>query len=233
MPDLRRSTIAAGLTLSLAVGLAACGANNDDAPTADTAPPASASPSVTQVADASATPSPASSVASPSESASPSGPYEPATSKHPARNVPDPGPLPKVAKEKNKVGQIAFAEHWFKEVNYAWETGGFRDEFWEITSRDCKYCNGIEETFTRMTKDNAWTVGGKIRYENLYTPNKQFVDGNFYVTFTAYEDERSYFRPGKTTAAQTVRANSAEGLMLVLERHDNGWKVEGFYGVPR
>ena len=73
--------------------------------------------------DTSATPSPASSVASASESAAPSGPYAPATSKHPARDVPAPRPLPKVAKEKNKVGQLAFTEHWFKELNYAWETG--------------------------------------------------------------------------------------------------------------
>ena len=237
MIDLKRRSIAAVAVFALSAGLAGCGANSEDAASAET------TPSVSQEADAAkATPSTAaqaSGKASPSNSTqptatpSPSGPYEPATPKHPARNVPDPGPLPEVAKENSKAGRIAFVEHWLKELNYGWETGGFRDEFWEITSRDCKYCNGIEETFTRMTKDNAWTVGGKIRYENLYTPNKQFVDGNFYVTFTAYEDERSYFRPGKTTAAQTVRANSAEGLMLVLERHDNGWKVEGFYGVPR
>ncbi|MBM7796050.1 DUF6318 family protein [Pseudoglutamicibacter cumminsii] len=233
MPDLRRSTIAAGLTLALAVGLAACGADNDDAPTADTAPPASASPSVTQVADASATPSPVSSVASASESASPSGPYEPATPKHPARNVPVPGPLPEVAKEKSKAGQVAFIEHWLKELNYGWETGSFRDEFWEITSRDCKYCNEINKTFSRMKDHKAWTVGGKIRYEKIKAPNKKLDDGNYYVTFTVHEAERSYFVPGKAEAEQTVAANSTDDGMLVLERVDNRWKIEGFYGVKR
>lgn len=237
MINLKRGSIATTAVLALSAGLAGCGANSEDTASAET------TPSVSQAADtAKATPSTEtepSSKASPSTSTeptaspSPSGPYEPATPKHPARNVPDPGPLPKVAKEKSKAGRIAFVEHWLKELNYGWETGSFREEFWKITSRDCKYCNGIEETFTRMKKDKAWTVGGKIRYENLHTPNKQFDDGNYYVTFTAYEDERSYFRPGKTTAAQTVRANSADGLMLVLERKDNGWKVEGFYGAPR
>ncbi|MCT1685997.1 DUF6318 family protein [Pseudoglutamicibacter cumminsii] len=233
MPDLRRSTIATGLTLALAVGLAACGANNDDAAPADTAPSASASPSVTQVADSSATPSPASSAASPSESASPSGPYEPATSKHPARNVPDPGPLPKVAKEKSKVGQIAFAEHWFKEVNYAWETGGFRDEFWEITSRDCKYCQAAEKTFARMKKDNAWIVGGYNHFENIHAPNKKLDDGTYYVTFTAYEEERVFFRPGESAAVETTAAGSTDAGTLILERKNDGWEVQGVYGAGR
>ena len=233
MPDLRRSTIATGLTLALAVGLAACGANNDDAAPADTAPSASASPSVTQVADSSATPSPASSAASPSESASPSGPYEPATSKHPARNVPDPGPLPKVAREKNKVGQLAFAEHWFKEVNYAWETGGFRDEFWEITSRDCEYCQDAERVFARMEKGKAWIVGGYIHHENIHAPNKKLDDGTYYVTFTARQEERVFYTPDKPTAAETTSASETNSGLLILERKDDGWEVQGVYGAER
>ena len=236
MPKLKRSITATGLTLALAVGLAACGANNDDAAPADTAPSASASPSVSQAADttdADAQASPSQTSTSPSTSPSPSGPYEPATSKHPARNVPDPGPLPKVAKEKSKAGQVAFIEHWLKELNYGWETGSFRDEFWEITSRDCKYCNEINKTFARMKEHKAWTVGGEIRYKNLHAPNKKLDDGNYYVTFTVHEAERSYFVPGKAEAEQTVAANSTDDGMLVLERVDNRWKIEGFYGVKR
>lgn len=237
MPKLERSITATGLTLILVAGLAACGANNDDAATADTAPLASASPSVSQVADETkvspSSEAEGSSSASPSTSPSPSGAYEPATSKHPARNVPVPGPLPKVAKEKSKAGQVAFVEHWLKELNYGWETGSFRDEFWEITSRDCEYCNEINKTFARMKEHKAWTVGGKLRYENIQAPNKKLDDGNFYVTFTVHEAERSYFVPGKAEAAQTVAANSTDNGMLALERVDNRWKIEGFYGVKR
>lgn len=236
MPKRKRSITATGFTLALAVGLAACGANNDDAASADTAPPAAASPSVSQAADttdADAQASPSQASTSPSTSPSPSGPYEPATSKHPARNVPEPGPLPEVAKEKSKAGQVAFVEHWLKELNYGWETGSFRDEFWEITSRDCKYCNEINKTFSRMKDHKAWTVGGKIRYEKIKAPNKKLDDGNYYVTFTVHEAERSYFVPGKAEAEQTVAANSTDDGMLVLERVDNRWKIEGFYGVKR
>lgn len=236
MINVKRSSIVAAAVFALSAGMAGCGASGEDTASAEE------TPSVSQAADtAKATPTAeaeASSKASPSPSTepttspSPSGPYEPATSKHPARNVPEPGPLPKVAKEKSKAGQVAFVEHWLKELNYAWEIGSFRKEFWDITSHDCEYCQAIEETFTRMQKDDAWSVGGKIRYENIHAPNKKLDDGNFYVTFTAYEDKRSYFRPGKTTAEETARANSADGLMLVLVPQDNGWKVEGLYGVP-
>ena len=231
MPKLERSITATGLTLALAVGLAACGANNDDAAPADTAPPAAASPSVSQAADTTDAEAKADAKASPSASPSLSGPYEPATSKHPARNVPDPGPLPKVARENSKAGRIAFVEHWLKELNYGWETGSFREEFWEITSRDCEYCQAINRTFERMKKDKAWIVGGKIRYENLHASNKKLDDGNFYVTLTVHEAERSYFRPGKTGAVETIPSSSADNGMLVLERNDNGWKIRGLYGA--
>lgn len=235
MPKLERSITATGLTLILAAGLAACGAKSDDAATADTAPSASASPSVSQVADETkvspSSEAEGSSSASPSTSPSPSGPYEPATPKHPARNVPVPGPLPEVAKEKSKAGRIAFVEHWLKELNYGWETGSFRDEFWEITSGDCEYCQAINRTFARMKKDKAWIVGGKIRYENLHAPNNKLDDGNFYVTLTVHEAERSYFRPGKTGAVETVPSSSADNGMLVLERDDKGWKIRGLYGA--
>ncbi|MCT1686811.1 DUF6318 family protein [Pseudoglutamicibacter cumminsii] len=235
MINLKRSSIVAAAVFALSAGLAGCGASGEDLASAEE------TPSVSQAADtAKATPTAeaeASSKASPSPSTeptatpSPSGPYEPATSKHPARNVPAPGPLPKVAKEKSKAGRIAFVEHWLKELNYGWETGSFRDEFWEITSGDCEYCQAINRTFARMKKDKAWIVGGKIRYENLHAPNNKLDDGNFYVTLTVHEAERSYFRPGKTGAVETVPSSSADNGMLVLERDDKGWKIRGLYGA--
>lgn len=233
MPDLRRSTIAAGLTLSLAVGLAACGANNDDAAPADNAPSASASPSVSQVADETkvSPSSEAEASSTPSASPSPSGPYEPATSKHPARNVPDPGPLPKVARENSKAGRIAFVEHWLKELNYSAEMGSFRDEFWDMTSRECEYCQAFERTFSRMKKDKAWIVGGNLRYERFNTPNEKLDDGNYYVTFSVYEEKRSFFKPGQTEPVETTPPGSGDNGMLVLERTDKGWKIRGFYGA--
>lgn len=235
MINLKRGSIAAAAVLALSAGLAGCGANSEDAASAET------TPSVSHAADtAKATPStetepsgkasPPSST-EPSETPSPSGPYEPATPKHPARNVPAPGPLPEIAKEKNKVGQLAFAEHWFKEVNYAWETGGFRDEFWEITSRDCEYCQAAEKTFARMKKHNAWIVGGYIHHENIHAPNKKLDDGTYYVTFTTREEERVFYTADKTTSVGTTSAGQTDSGLLILKRKNDGWEVQGVYGA--
>ncbi|WP_156961837.1 hypothetical protein [Pseudoglutamicibacter albus] len=62
-----------------------------------------------------------------------------------------------------------------------------------------------------------------IRYENIHAPNEELDDGNFFVTFSAYEDKRSYFGPGSSKAIQTVDSNSTDDGMLVLERKDNGY----------
>ena len=229
MPDLRRSTIATGLTLALAVGLAACGANNDDAATADTAPPASTSPSVTQVTDTSAPPSPASSAASPSESASPSGPYEPATSKHPARNVPDPGPLPKVAKEKSKAGQIAFIEHWVKEMNYATEAGQPTPLLKEMTDSECDYCQKLEKSAAALRKKNAWVVGGTIRLTNLKAQREQSDPNEFVVTTQAFNDEFLVYTKDSDQPVQTVPSGEQPTGYVVLEWRADKWIVKGLY----
>ncbi len=235
MIDLKRSSIAAAAVFALSAGLAGCGASGEDTASADE------TPSVAQAADtAKATPSTAaqasgmaspSSSTEPTEAPSPSGPYEPATPKHPARNVPDPGPLPKVARENSKAGRLAFVEHWLKELNYSAEMGSFRDEFWDMTSRDCEYCQAFERTFSRMKKDKAWIVGGKLRYERFNTPNEKLDDGNYYVTFTVQEEKRSFFKPGQTEPVETTPPGSADNGMLVLKRSDKGWKIQGFYGA--
>ena len=187
MTNLKRNAIATVLALSLASGLAACG-TNDDAKPAKAAPSVSpsVSPSDKEAKDENASGSgKGSGNSKPFASPSPKGPYKPATPKRPAQNVPVPGPLPEVAKEESKAGQIAFVEHWFEEVNYAWEVGSFRKEFWDITSRKCEYSQAINRTFKRMKKDNAWVVGGKIRLEKVHAPNRELDDGNLYaVSYT-------------------------------------------------
>ena len=227
----RTTTTATFLTLALATGLAACGTNNDDAAPADTAPPASASPSVTQVADSSATPSAASSAASPSESAAPSGPYEPATSKHPARNVPDPGPLPKVAKEKSKAGQVAFIEHWVKEFNYGLETNDLRPEFWEMTSKSCDYCQGLRDGYKVMQTQKTWNVGGDLTLKDIYPDLREYNDGLYEVQFTVTETPRKRFAHGKSKPIEELRGGTELNAFVKLRRVDGKWQMEGLYQV--
>ena len=225
----RTTTTATFLTLALATGLAACGTNNDDAAPADTAPSASASPSVTQVADSSATPSPASSAASPSESASPSGPYEPATSKHPARNVPDPGPLPKVAKENSKAGQVAFIEHWFKELNYGRETNELRPEFWEMTSESCSYCLRLHKSFKVMQKKKSWVTGGNIIAKNIQPNIKPLDDGIYEVDLSVIEEPLERFVAGNAETVEQDSGGTVEHTFAELRRVNGQWRLEGIY----
>ena len=235
MTNLKRSAIATALTLTLVSGLAACGSSDDAKPAeAATSVSPSASPSEKEAKNEDTSESKtgkSSSKSKPSPSPSSKGPYKPATPKRPAQNVPVPGPLPEVAKEESKAGQVAFVEHWFEEVNYAWEVGSFRKEFWDITSRKCEYSQAINRTFKRMKKDNAWVVGGKIRLEKVHAPNRELDDGNLYVTFTVHEGKRTYFRPGQTTPVESSPPGTTDALMLVLERQDNGWQARGLYGA--
>ncbi|WP_370991799.1 DUF6318 family protein [Arthrobacter sp. HMSC08H08] len=109
MTNLKRSSIATAMTLALASGLASCGAN-DDAKPAEAVPSASSSDKEAKDENTSGS-GKESAKPKPSASPSPKRPYKPATPKRPARNVPAPGPLPEVAKEGSKAGQIAFVGH--------------------------------------------------------------------------------------------------------------------------
>lgn len=232
MPKLKRSITATGLTLALAVGLAACGANNDDAAPADTAPSASASPSVSQAADttdADAQASPSQTSTSPSTSPSPSGPYEPATSKHPARNVPDPGPLPKVAKEKSKAGQVAFIVHWFKELNYGRETNELRPEFWEMTSESCSYCLRLHKSFKVMQKKKSWVTGGNIIAKNIQPNIKPLDDGIYEVDLTVIEEPLERFVAGNAETVEQDSGGTVEHAFAELRRVNGQWRLEGIY----
>lgn len=221
------ATTATILTLALTAGLAACGVDNDAKPAAATGSALpSESPNGKETKDAKDPKE-----KSPETSSSPAKLHELATSKRPARNIPVPGPLPKVAKQTNKVGQAAFVDHWLKEVNYAWEVGSFRKEFWEITSPKCEYCKAVDKVFSRMKDRDAWVVGGEIRLENVHIPNKKLKNGNYYVTFTVHEEQRSYYEPGKTKPVQTVEGGWGDGTAMVLERKKDGWRMRGFYAI--
>ena len=229
MPDLRRSTIATGLTLALAVGLAACGANNNDAAPADTAP------SVSQVADTSATPSatPSASASptSPSESASPSGPYEPATSKHAARNVPEPGPLPEVAKEKSKAGQVAFVEHWVKEFSYGLETGKVRPEFWEMSSKTCDYCQALQDAVDYMQKDKSWNAGGDLSLNRVRPDLRSLENGIYEVRISITGSARERYVPGKVDPVEQYPEVTLEHAFIKLRRVNDLWQLEGLHQI--
>ena len=82
-----------------------------------------------------------------------------------------------------------------------------------------------------MKERKAWVVGGEIRFENVHIPNENLENGNYYVTFTMHEDERSYYEPGKTKPVETVEGGWVDGTALVLERKADGWRMSRFYVI--
>ena len=233
MTNLKRSAIATALTLALVSGLAACG-SSDDAKPAEAAP--SASPPASQSdkeAKGKAASGSGKEPAKPKPSASPSpkGPYKPATPKRPAQNVPVPGPLPEVAKEESKAGQVAFIEHWAKEFNYAVETGKLRPEFWEMTSRSCNYCKEVERALKNMEEQKTWNVGGDITVDNIRPDIEPLEDGIYEVRFSVSETARKRYASGKTKPVEEYPAGAVDQAFVELRRVEGQWRLEGFYQI--
>lgn len=235
MTNLKRSGIATVLTLTLVSGLAACG-TNDGAKPAEAAPSASpsASPSDTEPKGKGASgndtnESPANS--KPSASPSPKGPYKPATPKRPAQNVPVPGPLPEVAKEESKAGQVAFIEHWFKEFNYGLETNKLRPEFWEMTSKSCKYCRTVQNALNFMKKQKSWAIGGDLTARNIRPSLRQLDSGIYEVQLSIKETERKRYVPDKNKPVGYHPPTSLDRAFVELRRVDGQWQLEGLYQI--
>ena len=236
MTDLKRSAIAAALTFTLVSGLAACGTNDDAKPAeAATSVSPSASPSDKEAKDKESKDNNASgsgkesASAEPSASPSPKGPYKPATPKRPAQNVPVPGPLPEVAKEESKAGQIAFVEHWVKEVNYAMESRQPTPLFQEMNGAKCKYCKKIKTSADNLRKTKTWVVGGKIRLEHLRPEPRQSSDAEYRVTTHASNDKILVYTKNSTKPVQTVPATKQPNGFVALEWREDKWVVKGFY----
>ncbi len=231
MINLKRGSIAAAAVLALSAGLAGCGANSEDAASAETTPSVSQAADTADAkgkADASA---PASSGAETSSrpSPSPAGPYEPATSKHPARNVPDPGPLPKVATEKSKAGQVAFIEHWFKEFNYGLETNTVRPEFWEMTSKSCNYCKSVQKVREMMKKDNSWNIGGELNGTKIQPDIESLENGVYQVPLVITEKSRKRYFPNNPEPVEEFEGGTVEDAFVELRRVNGQWRMEGLY----
>lgn len=208
MRNLKRTATAGGLIFSLAAGLAACSADIDDGAPAGTAPPASTSPS-----------------ASPSQSS----PYEPATPQRPARNVPEPGPLPEVAKEKSKAGQVALIEHWFKEINYGFETGELRPDFKELNDPECSFCRAVEDHLASAAEDKAWSTGGKLTFRNIRPTLKQLEKDRYLIELDVLEEERHYYKKGHSEPVATNQQVDQPDAAVLLIRKNGHWLVGGYY----
>ncbi|KGF21610.1 DUF6318 family protein [Pseudoglutamicibacter albus] len=237
MTDLKRSAIAAALTFTLVSGLAACDTNDDAKPAeAATSVSPSARPSDKEAknkntSESDTDKSPAKS--KPSASPSPKGPYKPATPKRPAQNVPVPGPLPEVAKEESKAGQVAFIEHWFKEFNYGLETNKLRLEFWEMTNKSCIYCKMVQRVRKMMEKDGSWNIGGELNPKKIQPTLESLDSGVYQIRLIVIENPRKRYFPGNPKPYEEIPGGTVEDAFVELRRVDGQWRVEGIHTIAK
>lgn len=200
----RKNAMAQSILLACALTVTACtgGASPPQ-------PPESASPSVEQ--------SP-----SPTPSPSPTKPkYQPATAKGPAKNVPKPE-MPKLAKEHNEEGAIAFVKYYFDVMNYSLKTYSV-DDLIAITNRTCRICgDNFIDPIQSHAKKKYWQVDGEYR-TNVYGV-KLTSDDEALVEFGTRTDEVAvYSAPALEVANSPARKKEALGIATL--QWDKAWMM--------
>ena len=200
----RKNAMAQSILLACALTVTACtgGASPPQ-------PPESASPSVEQ--------SP-----SPTPSPSPTKPkYQPATAKGPAKNVPKPE-MPKLAKEHNEEGAIAFVKYYFDLMNYSLETYTTED-IEEITMKNCRVCGvNFIDHLNLQAHRKYWQVDGQynVKVHGVKINDKKEGLTSFALTINQAE---VYSGPGKLVTKGQAVDNPAQGVAIL--RWDKKWQM--------
>ena len=175
-------------------------------PTAATTPAASAKASSTPVT-----------------SPSPSAVYRPASAHGPAENVPLPK-LPKLAKQKSKEGLIAFAEYWYKTVEYAHETGDV-SLIREISGPQCFACNKTYDRMTQGFAEGDWLAGGKFDIRAIESEFVETGDGRYQLLVRLSQREVISYGPKDTIYA--VVDEGPPGVQIMEATYTTGrWTAE-------
>jgi hypothetical protein len=197
-----------------ALGLTACGGD------ADGEPGTSASPATSAVAAETATPTP-------SPSATPE--YKPASADGPAENVPVPK-MPDKAKEKSEEGLKAFAEYWYANLNYAFETGEMAP-LEAISGQDCGGCNRVKPVITEWNTGGRWLVGGKLTVSGSVIKNFRPADDGTYQVLTQVDQATmSYYNPDGSLEQQSDKEIGIVDVMNA-EYSNGAWSAKTVDGM--
>ena len=160
-----------------------------------------------------------SSTTQPVESTAPAPPpttepavYKPATEQGPAENVPVPV-LPEAAKEFSKEGLIAFTEHWYATLGYAFETGD-PEPMMAISDVACPSCEAMRKAVIAWHSEGRWIAGGAMTVVTTDTSFVPLQDGSFQVVAMVRQSNVRYFRADKTLADDKGTEPTIEDLIL-------------------
>lgn len=113
--------------------------------------------------------------------------YRPATAQGPAQNVPVPV-LPEKAKEFSKAGLIAFAEHWYETLSYAYETGDVAP-MQLISAPDCPSCERVKASVDSRYGDGGWLVGGLMIVHDSRSTFNEMADGTYQAVLNIQQEK--------------------------------------------
>lgn len=200
----RKNAMAQSILLACALTVTACTGG-----ASPPLPPESASPSVEQ--------SP-----SPTPSPSPTKPkYQPATAKGPAKNVPKPE-MPKLAKEHNEEGAIAFVKYYFDLVNYSLESRTV-DDIIKVTERSCQVCgDNLIDPIRINGKQKYWQVAGKYSVKVNAVDNSERNTSDLLFTLTVEKTE-IYSAPNELEAHGAAVTEPVSGIAYLS--WDKDWKM--------
>ncbi|MFW5472675.1 DUF6318 family protein [Knoellia sp. CPCC 206450] len=187
------------MTLAVvALGLTACG--DEDEPTQ------SASPTPTPTASASASPS----APSPSASASPSGPATAAAD------------VPAAAKARTEAGAIAFLKFYIDLSNRALLDPQNAPNLFDYADKDCIACKKTQDLFSEYAK-GGWTVKKSgIRVDNPALAT-DVTAPKVIVNFTFVEAEQPLYQKGKKTNSKIPAASAKKAA--ALKWVNQGWQM--------
>ncbi|MDO5753065.1 DUF6318 family protein, partial [Arthrobacter sp.] len=146
--------------------------------------------------------------------------YQPATANGPAQNVPVPV-LPERAKEFSKEGLLAFAEHWYATLGYAFETGD-PAPMTEVTGSGCLNCDAMKETVVAWHSEGRWIVGGQM-YVLSQTATFVPVDDGTYQVISMVRQQNVKFFSGDKSLVEDRGAKPAVADILVANYSTDRW----------
>ena len=173
---------------------------------------------------ATAAPEPSSPTASPAPTATPTptASYKPADASGRAQNVPVPV-LPEAAKAETKEGAIAFAEHWYAALNYAYQTGDF-GPMDAVTSAGCRMCAKVRPGIVEWNSEGRWIAGGLVVVKGAFTEFVKTADGNYQVT-TQLEQPDGFLYRADSSIEKSVPASQVLADIMTVRFTDGIWNA--------
>jgi hypothetical protein len=132
-----------------------------------------------------------------------------------------------VAKTETKEGLEAFADYWFEQVNFAYESGDVTG-IQAVTSPNCEFCFNITSSLTTNYQNGRWLAGGKITVPAASTTFERASDGNYQVIVQVMQQAITYHDPdGSEFRTPTKPSNTGNVLLVGFE--DKAWRVNGLH----